>query len=495
MLLQNLNKYTDIVIQVHDNPDADAVGSGYAVYRYFLSLGKNVRLIYGGRNKITKSNILLMISSLEIPLEYADELEKPELLITVDCQYGEGNAAKFNAENVAMIDHHSTGRESDEMCEIRSNLASCATVCYALLNGADFDVNADPKIATALYYGLYMDSNQLSEIHHPLDKDMAEFLKYSKPLVNKFKFANYSLDDLTIAAETIINKVYLEEYSAAIFRAAPCDPNILGVVGDFTIQADCIDLCAVFNDCGNGYKFSVRSCSADALANEFAVFLTEKVGNGGGHPNKAGGFISKSRLEEVYHSVDAESYLCEKINEFFTSYDVVSYTDELDISQFERYRKLSGIYGFVPTEDIFTTGTECKIRTLEGDVSIKADKDIFIAIGAAGGAYPIEKEAFEKRYTKTGKPFTGTFEYFPSVIDSENNKTVSLMPFAKECISHGGSVIYAKPLKKLTKVLTKWDYEGCMKGTAGDWLCCPENDTDDIYIVKKDIFTVTYEKI
>lgn len=33
MKLSSLDKYGEIVIQMHDNPDADAVGSGYAVYK------------------------------------------------------------------------------------------------------------------------------------------------------------------------------------------------------------------------------------------------------------------------------------------------------------------------------------------------------------------------------------------------------------------------------------------------------------------------------
>ena len=92
MRLNNLDKFNDIVIQTHDNPDADSIGTGYAIYKYFEEKGKHVRLIYGGRQEITKSNILLMIQELRIPLVHVTEMkEKPELLITVDCQYGEGN--------------------------------------------------------------------------------------------------------------------------------------------------------------------------------------------------------------------------------------------------------------------------------------------------------------------------------------------------------------------------------------------------------------------
>ena len=86
MRLRELLPFDDIVIQCHDNPDADAIGSGYALYRYLRSEGKRVRLVYGGRSVIRKSNLRLMIDTLEVPIEHVEALEQPELLITVDCQ-------------------------------------------------------------------------------------------------------------------------------------------------------------------------------------------------------------------------------------------------------------------------------------------------------------------------------------------------------------------------------------------------------------------------
>ena len=496
MQLKTLEKFSEIVIQIHDNPDADAVGSGFAIYSYFLSRGKSVRLIYGGRNKITKSNMCLMLSLLNIPLEYVTELEPPELLLTVDCQYGEGNVAKFGAENIAMIDHHSTGRESDGMCEICSHLVSCATVCYSMLEKAGYSVNDNPDVATALFYGLYMDSNRLAEISHPLDRDMVDFLKYNKVIINKLKFANFTISELETAAVAITNRMYIEKSKTAFFCSAPCDPNILGVVGDFTIQADCIELCVIYNDAGSGYKLSVRSCTPEALANEFSAFLTENIGNGGGHTNKAGGFIKKSEFDSLYPNMTIEEYFVKRTEEFFGGYDVVNCADvHFDMSLFRRYRKLSGVYGYVKSTDLFPLGTEFMIRTLEGDVFVTADENIYVVIGIMGEAYPIEKDRFEKRYNATDEPFEKEFEYFPSVIGVKENKSVGLMPYAKQCISHGGSVIYAKPLEKFTKVITKWDYDNFMKGNAGDMIACPENDDKDFYIIKRDIFELTYEEI
>lgn len=68
MKLAELQGYDPVTIQCHDNPDADTLASGYALYRYFQDMGRKVRLIYCGRNKIQKSNLLLMLEHLQIPV-------------------------------------------------------------------------------------------------------------------------------------------------------------------------------------------------------------------------------------------------------------------------------------------------------------------------------------------------------------------------------------------------------------------------------------------
>ena len=48
MQLNELLQFNDIVIQCHDNPDADALSSGYAVYWYLKKMGKDPKFIYRG---------------------------------------------------------------------------------------------------------------------------------------------------------------------------------------------------------------------------------------------------------------------------------------------------------------------------------------------------------------------------------------------------------------------------------------------------------------
>ena len=168
MRLKELLKYDDIVIQCHDNPDADAIASGYAVYCFLKAYRKNPRLIYSDRNTIRKSNLKLMVSELHIPITHVEKLDAPELLVTVDCQYGESNVTMHEAKNIAVIDHHRISGKVPELHEIRNKFGSCSTVLWHMLKEEDFAINSDIRLSTALYYGLYTDTNEFTEISNTM---------------------------------------------------------------------------------------------------------------------------------------------------------------------------------------------------------------------------------------------------------------------------------------------------------------------------------------
>ena len=65
MKLSELLAYDNIVIQCHNNPDADTIACGFGVYLYLKSKGKEPRLIYGGQNVIRKTNLVMLIRGSE----------------------------------------------------------------------------------------------------------------------------------------------------------------------------------------------------------------------------------------------------------------------------------------------------------------------------------------------------------------------------------------------------------------------------------------------
>lgn len=323
MRLSDLIKYQFITIQCHDNPDADTVAAGYGLYRFFTDMGCRVRLIYSGFNKIAKSNLKMMIEKLNIPIEYvpAGKREKIEgLLLTVDCQYGSGNVSGFDAEEVAVIDHHPLEHHGLQQSRIQANLGSCSTLVWNMLREESYPVAADINLGTALYYGLYMDTNQFSELFNPLDMEMRENVTVDMQLMTQLRNANISLKELEIAGIAMIRYNYNEKYRFAIIRTQPCDPNVVGLISDFLLQVDVIDTCVVYNEINDGYKISVRSCIKEVNANELAGYLTEEIGSGGGHYEKAGGFISMKLFEQKYPGLHSEAYFNNRMTEYFDSH-------------------------------------------------------------------------------------------------------------------------------------------------------------------------------
>lgn len=503
MKLTDLLQYKKIYIQCHDNPDADTIASGFALYRYFSDMGKEVVFFYSGKFILQKSNLKLMLKELQIPIRYEKELPEltDELLLMVDCQYQAGNVTEVTAEHVAVIDHHQVEMEENEFCEIDSGLGSCSTLVWKLLVDAGYPVNEDIIIGTALYYGLYTDTNQFAEVFNPLDMDMRESVMVNQSMIRQFRNANISLTELETAGIALIRNIYNEQYRYAIIKSAPCDPNILGLISDFLLQVDKVDTCVVYNILNDGIKLSVRSCIKEVRANELAEFLCEGIGSGGGHVEKAGGFISAKLYENKYNGVHTESYFGDRMNEYFENTEIIYAKDaDIDVKDMELYQKKEMVLGFVRANNVYSLGTKIRVRTLEGDLDMEVRDDLIIMIGIKGEVYPIKEEKFNRSYRvlKEQSDLSDTtiqMKYIPIIKNRTDDTAALITEFAGSCVTTGTSQIYVKQLDKTTKIFTAWDEEKYMLGKAGDYLAVRKEDHHDIYAVEENIFELTYEKI
>jgi len=300
-----------------------------------------------------------------------------------------------------------------------------------------FDFKNQLDVGTALYYGLYTDTNRLSEIMHPLDKDLRDSIKYDSGLMKKLINSNLSIEDLTIATNTLLNHRFCEKINCAVFEAEPCDPNILGVISDLALQVDNIDVCVVFCRVSGGLKLSVRSCVREVMTNELAEKICRGIGSGRGHNSKAGGFISVDKLEEC-NAANPSEFFIERLTRYFDDYDQ--------------------------------------------------------------GIWPIKRAKFEASYHELDssyeqdEQFKSENQYDPTVKDRIQGETVSLLPYIRSCVPTGESIIYAKKLERQAKVFTAWNLDGYMYGDIGDYLAVRSDDLNDAYVIKEQIFHKTYTK-
>lgn len=497
MKLCDLLKYDDITIQCHDNPDADSIASGFALYTYFNEKGKNVKLIYGGRAEISKPNLVILVNELDIPIMHVNNIKTDGLLLTVDCQYGAGNVEKFEAPYVAVIDHHQQEIEDIELCEIRSSLGSCSTLVWQMLCHEDFNFSEHMDVSTALYYGLFTDTKSFTEISHPTDRDMKDTLSFDINLIRKLKNSNLTMEELEIAGFALLGNSYNPQYRFTVVKTQPCDPNILGFISDLAIQVDSIDVSVVYHETTIGIKFSVRTCIREVMANELAEYLAENVGSGGGHWDKAGGFISNAELNRLYPDTRTDVYLENRLLTYFESFKVIDcLTYKSDISSMSRYKKRSVEQGYVKCTDVFESGTPIILRTLRCDLDdLVSDENLYIIIGIKGDVNPITKEKLDNRYELLRDSFELDTEYFPHIRNKRTGEIVDLRPYAKKCISNADVYVYAKALTETVKVFTQWDRDTYMLGKPGDYLIVRDDDLQDIYIVTQDIFDLLYERV
>ena len=501
--LSDLLAYDGIVIQCHDNPDADAISSAFAIHTYLSRNGKASKMIYSGIEKIKKRNIQLMLEWLNITVEHvrdAEEFPKPGLLICVDCQYGEGNVTRIEADAVAIIDHHLEVAEQYDLGVIQSHLGGCATLVWNLLRAEDFDFAANKDVPAALYYGLLTDTNDFSEINHPLDKDMRDSLQVfcDRGIVKRLRMCNLTLEELEIAGVALLRNFNNYEKRYALFKSEFCDPNILGFISDIALQVDTVDVCVVYSQRENGAKLSVRSCSREVMASELAEYITRGVGSGGGHRDKAGGYLQKSEIDDLGLTVD--EYMREKTVGYFDSYDIINSSDHnIDVTHMNRYRKKPIPKGFVISTDVFEENTPLMIRTLEGDSNVKASPDIYLMVGVRGEAYPIKSEKFHSYYKLCDEHAVIDLEagdvYKPTVKNRNTGEIKELLPLMKSCVSFSEAPIFAGVLTRNTKIFTDWNPGGYMYGRAGDYLAVKCDDVNDVYVIQKDIFAQTYEKL
>lgn len=520
MKLRELLKYNHIVVQCHDNPDADAIASGYALYLYLKDSGKDVSFIYGGHYGIQKSNLVLMVEELHIPITHVQTVYAPELLVTVDCQYGESNVTRFTADVIAVIDHHQISGELPALSEVRSNLGSCSTLIWKMLKDEGYDVNKNQKLATALYYGLCTDTNGFVEVSHPLDRDLRDEAFYNQALITQFRNANLSLEELEIAGMALIGYDYNEKYRFAVVKAKPCDPNILGMISDLILTVDAVDACLVYSVLSFGIKFSVRSCVKEVKASELAKEICKKIGSGGGHLEKAGGFIQLELLRPEYEAyckqegiqpprgqnresnrfqpdiMVVNGLLKKRMRDYYNNCEVIyAKTYDLNKSEMVSYKSCCLPIGYVKAADLFPARTTITIRTVEEDLDITIEEDTILIIGLQGEVYPDREESFFDHYTVTDQPYVPKLEYTPTVKNNRSGHTVSLLEKAKTCIPTDRITVLAKKLDHTVKVFTEWDESKYMRGDEGDYLVVRGDNAHDIYIYERENFEKLYEPV
>ncbi len=314
-IYEQLKQPRQVVITMHQKPDADAMGSALGLYHFLKQLGHSITVISPTNwarwlNWMEGTNDVL---DYELNRQEANEiLEKAEWLFCLD--YNHFNRTKTMAPKLAgldcvkiLVDHHREPDEASFQYGV-SNVGKSST-CEMIY---DFIVNSGNRdkinsfVAECLYAGVVADTGSFrfssthAGVHHMvaalketgLDHTKVHEALYDNFLENRLRFLGHVLlNRMEIDYQLNTALIYISKMELLKYEIKTGDTE--GLV-NYPLSIQGIKLVGCVIDRDEERKWSFRS-KGQFDCNTFA----RTYFNGGGHYNAAGGHDAASLQETV----------------------------------------------------------------------------------------------------------------------------------------------------------------------------------------------------
>ena len=262
-LLDTVSGFEGVLVITHDNPDPDAVASGWSLkWLIEQKLALPTRLIGGGG--IARAENRQMVKLLAAPIELVEGYHPVDrtAAILVDCGFGASNhlLADSGLRPVGVVDHHRCGRSSVRLAfrDTRKHVVATATITASYLR--EQHLEPPQELATALVYAIRTETRGGGTWHSRLDRAVISWLtRFADPtLLAEIENAPLPRDyyaDVVLA----LQNAFIYDGAALCFLPRADGAELVGEVADLIIRCDevhCV-LCAAM--VGDDMFLSVRS--------------------------------------------------------------------------------------------------------------------------------------------------------------------------------------------------------------------------------------------
>jgi nanoRNase/pAp phosphatase (c-di-AMP/oligoRNAs hydrolase) len=318
-LLKVLERPGPLVILPHDNPDPDSMASAvtlkYLAHRF---LEKEAFIALGGI--VGRAENRAMRTYLNIELVPVGEVRfGPDVQVAlVDTQPGRSNnSLPDGVVPMVVIDHHPAYAQYPGVpfLDLREDYGATSTILTEYLRESKLDI--EPKIATALFYGIAAETQDLGREATAADIEASHFLY---PYTNKRRLAK--IENARVPRE------YFRVFRDAIDHAALYDhkvvvsllgdvqyPDMVAEVADFLLRLDGAEWSAAIGAFNGCLYCSIRTTDRDTNAGDL---LQQVLGakSAGGHDMIAGGRVplSPDPAARVKAACEVRARLLQKLN-------------------------------------------------------------------------------------------------------------------------------------------------------------------------------------
>ncbi len=292
--LQVMSRYSRALIVTHDNPDPDAISTGWAIQQLVVQrVGIPTRLVGGG--EIVRAENRHMVELLQPPIELVDRLtvDADTAIVLVDCGVSATHHLLAGQRQwpTAVIDHHGSNESAPlEFCDVRTNTAASATIAALYLRQEQLE--PDARLATSLLYALKTETRGGETTYSALDRRVLNWLtRLADPeLLAEIEDAPLSrayYSDMVLA----LQNTFLYDDCAFCLLPRAEGPEVVGEVADLLVRCQGVDKVFCGTVSSGDVVISVRTARDAGNATELLKQTLEGIGHGGGHDHRAGGKI------------------------------------------------------------------------------------------------------------------------------------------------------------------------------------------------------------
>lgn len=289
-----------VFIQTHNFPDPDAVASAYGMQSLLKTKGISSTICYKGEyGRGSTKNLVDMLGIEMLNMDLLD-MHCDDEIILVDSQKGNANIIDLVGDEVICVDHHPTFEQVEyRFADIRPGVGACASIIASYFFESNIEISQ--QVATALMYGIKIDTANMTRGVTELDLDVFYklFWKCDRELLHALDNSRIFFDDLKAYALAIESISIYDNLSFAT-AGKNCPEALIATISDFVLALDEVGLSVVYSIKSDGIKLSVRSDSIKLDAGRLTNEALKGIGNGGGHPTMAGGFVPfKDNMSEA----------------------------------------------------------------------------------------------------------------------------------------------------------------------------------------------------
>ncbi len=196
-------------IIVHNNPDPDAISSAMGLKEIASGVGVKAEILYKG--EIGHHENKAFVNLLDVELDESKDFKPSDYkkIAMIECSVpGVNNLLPPNTQVSIVIDHHQADIEEvrAEYVDIRPNIGATATIMTKYLQ--DLEIPIKTELATALLYGIKVDTNDFQRNTDPADLTAAAYLYplANHDILSKIEAPSRSTEEIDVLGEAIKNR-------------------------------------------------------------------------------------------------------------------------------------------------------------------------------------------------------------------------------------------------------------------------------------------------